>query len=165
MNGSELPFGISDFPMLSGYYYADKSFLIEEIVSSHLGKTILLTRPLHYGKTLNLSMLEHFFSIDRKDSSPLFDNLSISDNAALRKKHQNAHPVIRLDLGGEDFEEAIASSFHLEKRPIDELAPLCKERIHALVEGTGEKAILLVDDYDHPIQLTYLYGKYEELII
>jgi hypothetical protein len=59
-----IPIGISDFRKLreGNYYFVDKTLLIKEVVEDG-AEIILLPRPRRFGKTLNLSMLHHFFSI------------------------------------------------------------------------------------------------------
>ena len=59
-----LPIGIDDFKELisNNYYYIDKTLFIKEILDRR-GKVSLFTRPRRFGKTLNLSMLQHFLRI------------------------------------------------------------------------------------------------------
>ena len=63
----KLPVGIEDFQEIRrlGFYYIDKTKLIEQLLEQW-GKVNLFTRPRRFGKTLNMSMLRHFFEIDRK---------------------------------------------------------------------------------------------------
>ena len=72
----KLPVGIESFEEIrsDGYYYVDKTKLIEQLVDSR-GKVNLFTRPRRFGKTLNMSMLKSFFEIGA--ASELFDGLSI----------------------------------------------------------------------------------------
>ena len=58
----KLPVGIENFEEIrsDGYYYVDKTKLIEQLVDSR-GKVNLFTRPRRFGKTLNMSMLKSFF--------------------------------------------------------------------------------------------------------
>lgn len=60
----KLPVGIESFEEIrsDGYYYVDKTKLIEQLVDSR-GKVNLFTRPRRFGKTLNMSMLKSFFEI------------------------------------------------------------------------------------------------------
>lgn len=59
---TKLPIGTDDFKALitSDSYYVDKTKLIEELLNSN-GKVNIITRPHHFGKTLNMSMLRYFF--------------------------------------------------------------------------------------------------------
>lgn len=56
-----LPMGIEDFQEMrtSGYYYIDKTGMIRDLLEN-MGKVTLFTRPRHFGKTLNMSMLKYF---------------------------------------------------------------------------------------------------------
>ena len=64
MKNLMIPVGISDFEEIreKGYYYIDKSGLITDILKNEATKVTLITRPRRFGKTLNMSMLECFFS-------------------------------------------------------------------------------------------------------
>ena len=62
----KLPVVIEDFQEIrkEGFYYVDKTKLIE-LLLENWGKVNLFTRPRRFGKTLNMSMLHHFFEMDR----------------------------------------------------------------------------------------------------
>ena len=62
-----MPIGKSDFAKVrtAGDYYIDKTMLIEQITASGAEVT-LFTRPRRFGKSLNMSMLQHFFDIREK---------------------------------------------------------------------------------------------------
>lgn len=64
MEQLRLPVGIEDFAEIRrhGYYYVDKTQLIEQVLNRR-NKVSLFTRPRRFGKTLNMSMLQHFFEI------------------------------------------------------------------------------------------------------
>lgn len=72
-----LPVGLENFEQIinDNYYYVDKTGLISELIRNG-GMVNLFTRPRRFGKTLNMSMLEHFFSIERDQS--IFEGLKIS---------------------------------------------------------------------------------------
>ena len=78
------------------YFYVDKTMLIEDILREDV---LLYTRPRRFGKTLNMSMLYYFFSINEKENAYLFDGLKITHNEKAMK-HMNQYPVIRLTFGG-----------------------------------------------------------------
>lgn len=65
----KLPVGIDDFKKIreAGFYYVDKTKLIEQLLQS-LGEVTLFTRPRRFGKTLNMSMLKSFFEIGAEKS-------------------------------------------------------------------------------------------------
>ena len=73
----KLPIGIENFEKLRSedFYYIDKTGLIRELLNNW-GEVNLFTRPRRFGKTLNMSMLEQFFSLNGDKS--VFDGLDIS---------------------------------------------------------------------------------------
>ena len=70
--------GIQSFDKIreENYFYIDKTEFIREWWESGDDVT-LITRPRRFGKTLNMSMIEQFFSVDYKDRGDLFEGLSI----------------------------------------------------------------------------------------
>ena len=70
--------GIQDFSRIreNNCFYVDKTDFIKEWWESK-DDTTLITRPRRFGKTLNMSMLEAFFSVDYADRGDLFEGLSI----------------------------------------------------------------------------------------
>ncbi len=92
--------GNQDFETIrrEGYFYIDKTDLIRQWWESGDGVT-LLTRPRRFGKTLNMSMLEKFFSVNYKDRGDLFRELKIWENEKYRKL-QGTYPVIFLSFAG-----------------------------------------------------------------
>lgn len=110
MKDISVPIGNSDFREIreEGYYYIDKTGLIEELLHKQGTKITLITRPRRFGKSLGMSMLAHFFDI-REDSRRLFEGLKVSGNKELCEKWQNQYPVLFLsfkDIDGLDFEGA-----------------------------------------------------------
>ena len=65
MANLNIPVGVSDFAEIrkNGYYFIDKSELIEKLVKTKATKVTLITRPRRFGKTLGMSMLANFFDI------------------------------------------------------------------------------------------------------
>ncbi|MEA3451120.1 MAG: AAA family ATPase, partial [Bacteroidota bacterium] len=91
--------GYSDFKefMLSNNYFVDKTMLIYELFWQ--GAYIsLIPRPKRFGKTLNLSMIEHFFDIQKPESAKFFDDFEITKHKDFCKEHQNKYPVINISL-------------------------------------------------------------------
>lgn len=90
--------GIQDFEQVitNDYFYIDKTDLIREWWESGDSVT-LITRPRRFGKTLNMSMLEKFFSVEYAGKSELFEGLRIWEN---EKYHalQGTYPVISLSF-------------------------------------------------------------------
>ncbi|KAI4444281.1 hypothetical protein FMM80_19640 [Schaedlerella arabinosiphila] len=97
----KLPIGIENFEELrkEDFYYADKTGLIVELLQNW-GAVNLFTRPRRFGKTLTMSMLEYFFSLDGDKS--IFDGLEISKEASLCKKYMGKYPVVSISLKGID---------------------------------------------------------------
>ena len=101
MRKKKLPIGIENFEELrkEDFYYIDKTGLIAELLHNW-GAVNLFTRPRRFGKTLNMSMLEHFFSLD--GNKRIFDGLDISKETALCEEHMGKYPVISVSLKGID---------------------------------------------------------------
>lgn len=90
-----IPVGVSDFEKIreNGFYYVDKSGLLEELLTKKTAEVTLITRPRRFGKTLGMSMLESFFDI-RKDSQKLFEGLEITKQQDLCEKWMNQYPTV-----------------------------------------------------------------------
>lgn len=96
-----IPVGIDNFRELTELssggkrrLFVDKSLLINEILDDD-SKVILITRPRRFGKTINMSMLQHFLApeVDELKTQGLFDNLLIAKNDKAME-HQGKYPVI-----------------------------------------------------------------------
>lgn len=94
-----MPIGVDDFKEVrENYYFVDKTDFIRQLIDSHSDVT-LITRPRRFGKTLTMSMLEYFFSIDRvKESDNLFHGLAIEKAGTEYMKYQGKSPVIFISL-------------------------------------------------------------------
>ena len=90
--------GIQDFEKLieGNYFYIDKTSLIKEWWESGDDVT-LITRPRRFGKTLNISMLNRFFSNAFAGKGEIFEGLSIWEEEKYRKL-QGTYPVINLSF-------------------------------------------------------------------
>ena len=90
-----LPVGLENFEQIinDNYYYVDKTGLISELIRNG-GMVNLFTRPRRFGKTLNMSMLEHFFSIERDQS--IFEGLEILRDTKLCEAYMGKYPVISI---------------------------------------------------------------------
>ena len=90
--------GIQNFEKIikSNYFYVDKTHFIKEWWESGDDVT-LITRPRRFGKTLNMSMIENFFSVEYKDRAELFEGLSIYKEETYRQL-QGTYPVIFLSF-------------------------------------------------------------------
>ena len=90
--------GNQDFETIrrEGYFYVDKTNLIREWWENGDSVT-LITRPRRFGKTLNMSMLEQFFSVDYAGRGDLFEGLSVWQEEKYRRL-QGTYPVIALSF-------------------------------------------------------------------
>ena len=94
-----LPTSSDDFEHVisSNSYYVDKTYFVEELLQAGTQVT-LITRPRRFGKTLNMSMLEHFFSLQNAEQNRLlFKDLYISKTSYF-ETHQGKFPVIFMSL-------------------------------------------------------------------
>ena len=155
MERRKLPIGIQTFREIreDGHYYVDKTPHILRLVEG--GKHYFLSRPRRFGKSLLLDTVKELFEGNRE----LFAGL----HAESRWKWDVCHPVLRLSFGGGNF--AVAGE--LEARTGEMLSVLEREhgastdfttaagRLAGILESvhrdTGERVVVLVDEYDKPI--------------
>ncbi len=73
MNKNAVPVGVENFERIikDGYYYVDKSLLIEKMLENRTPVT-LFTRPRRFGKTLNMSMLKYFLILKTRKKTEDF---------------------------------------------------------------------------------------------
>ena len=188
--------GIQSFEEVieGNYFYIDKTSFIKEWWESGDSVT-LITRPRRFGKTLNMSMLEHFFSIQYADRGDLFDGLSIWEEEKYRKL-QGIYPVISLSFANVKEKDFKTASYRIrqllmklyeknsflresdilsksEKEYFDRMAgnmseedaPLALYQLSDyLYRYYGKKVIILLDEYDTPMQEAYVGGFWEELV-
>ena len=191
-----LPIGIEDFEQASSKYYVDKTLIIKDIVDGCLGQSVLVTRPRRFGKSLTLSMLEHFFS-NKKDSKSLFAGKKIASCGEKYLSYMNAYPVIRINMKNinqPDYDGMMkmvigqissmfrnhaevleGDLFELEVRRYNDIA---NERLGSPLEYTQaiaflaellhkryqKRAIILIDEYDTPLENAQQYGFYDQAI-
>ena len=152
----KLPIGIQDFESLriDGYEYIDKTEHIYRLVSE--GRYYFLSRPRRFGKSLLLSTIKALFLGKRE----LFKGLAID-----KKEDWDwaVHPVLHLDLNTNKYDKAEVLEQKLEKAIIDwETAYDCsmpgyplgmrfENVIKAACEKTGQRVVILVDEYDKPL--------------
>ena len=189
--------GIQDFEKLRtrNLFYIDKTAFIHEWWESNDDVT-LITRPRRFGKTLNMSMTEQFFSVDYAGRSDLFEGLSVWEKEEYRDL-QGTYPVISLSFAGvkentyqkayermcqtlselyirfgrikdkENLNESEYDFFErVERGDIRETeASIALQRLAGyLSRYYGKKVIILLDEYDTPMQEAYVYGFWEELV-
>ena len=148
-----LPIGEQDFAGLVEFnaIYADKTELIYNL--SNLSKYVFLSRPRRFGKSLLISVLKNLF----EGKKELFKGLWIED-----KIDWKPIPVIRIDFTRIDFATKVldgALDFALqdnaEKYKVELRGESLKERFINLIADlrnkTGERVVVLIDEYDKPI--------------
>ncbi len=189
--------GIQDFEKVreNNYFYVDKTSFIKEWWESGDDVT-LITRPRRFGKTLNMSMVETFFSSDYAERGDLFEGLSIWTEEKYQKL-QGTYPVISLSFARvketnyEDTRERICQiirnlyikfSFLKDSDVLEKADKAYYERILSdtvsnadltaavyqisgyLYRYYGKKVIILLDEYDTPMQEAYVEGYWDELV-
>ena len=191
--------GTSDFKKIiqDNHYFVDKSLIIKEFVEN--GADVILTpRPRRFGKTLNMSMIKHFFDIENKEENKnLFKGLKIENEKEIMKM-QGRYPVIFLSFKDQkhfnfnNLEESISIlishlfrdyEYLLDSEKLSELDKkelmryMAKEA--SVIEYSGglsvlmkfmykhynEKIIVLIDEYDVPLQEAFIRGYYEEALV
>lgn len=126
----KIPVGKEDFDAIrrSRNYYVDKTELLYQLVEGASNEVTLFTRPRRFGKTLMLSMMESFFSVQKGSSSDVFEGLSIMKHEEFCSEWMNQYPVLFVTLKGVEglsFEEAYGM---LQGK----LADLCKKHLSLL---------------------------------
>ncbi len=195
--GRNVAIGIQSFEQLieNDYFYLDKTAFIREWWESGDSVT-LITRPRRFGKTLNMSMLEQFFSLDYANRGDLFEGLDIWKEEKYRKL-QGTYPVISLsfarvkEINYEDTRAKLCEilrnlyikySFLKDSDVLTDADRAYYDRILAyevrnpditsslyqmsdfLYRYYGKKVIILLDEYDTPMQEAYVDGYWEELV-
>lgn len=93
-----LPVGMENFGKIiqKKLDFVDKSLFIKEILDDKGTEVVVITRPRRFGKTLNLSMLQHFLAerVDGQATKELFDGLKISQYGNEYLQHQGKYPVV-----------------------------------------------------------------------
>ncbi len=109
-------------------YYVDKTELLYQLVEGTDNEVTLFTRPRRFGKTLMMSMMENFFSIQKGDSHEIFEGLDIMGHKDFCDEWMNQYPVLFVTLKGVEalsFEDAYGI---LQGK----LADLCKKHEYLL---------------------------------
>ena len=188
--------GHQDFETIRkrGYFYIDKTKFIREWWESG-DEVTLITRPRRFGKTLNMSMLEKFFSIKYAGRGDLFEGLSVWQEESFRQM-QGTWPVICLSFANikettfSDAKKVICNTitklynqfdFLVESDKLNEKEKAFYQEVTAHMENYaaidslnalsgylmkyyGKKVILLLDEYDTPMQEAYVGGYWPEMV-
>ncbi len=107
-----MPVGVDDFRRVrEQYYYVDKTDFIKALIDGHAQAT-LITRPRRFGKTLSMSMLYYFFTLeDAMDHRALFEGSKIEKAGERYMAEQGTRPVVFLslkDIRESSFEDMLA---------------------------------------------------------
>ena len=179
----------------NNYFYIDKTAFMKEWWENGDSVT-LINRPRRFGKTLNMSMTEQFFSVNYADRGDLFEGLSIWREEKYRSL-QGTYPVISLSFARvketnyNDAREKLCEiirdiyiqniflkeSTALTDADRDFYDRILKKEVNNsditsslyqmsgyLYRYYGKKVILLLDEYDTPMQEAFVGGYWEELV-
>jgi hypothetical protein len=170
------------------YFYCDKSMMIKDVIDDG-SKILLFTRPRRFGKTLNMSMLSYFFG----SKETLFDGLAISKHQNIMDMHHGQYPVISISFKGlkfskyEDMFEGITriirrvfadhqDTFDLKNsqfsiyfdytKPLNlvDITNSLAQLSEHLCTHYGKPVVILIDEYDAPLQTAYLNGYYDQAV-
>lgn len=191
----EVSIGNQDFGQIieNHYFYKDKTEFIKQWWES--GDVVtLITRPRRFGKTLNMSMLDYFFSNRKSESVKLFEKLNIWQYSEYREL-QGQFPVIALSFAsvkGNDYEmsrQQIVQEIVRLYRSFSDIMdqPFITETDRKFIGLVGydmsdavataslnflceilsrfyrNKVIVILDEYDTPLQEAYVYGFWPEM--
>ena len=193
-NTLNLPVGIENFEEIRqlGFYYIDKTRLIEQLLQGW-GKVTLFTRPRRFGKTLNMSMLKSFFEVgtDKSlfDGLYISGNKELCDEymgrypviflslkgvdgldfttarrmlCSILKNELDRHYYLKTSdaLTDEDrtlFTKMLQGSYDNIEDSIRMLSQL-------LYKHYAQKAVILIDEYDVPLDKAFQNGYYKEMV-
>ncbi len=156
MNKKKLPIGIQTFSEIrtEGYYYADKTDFCLKLAMQ--GKYYFLSRPRRFGKSLLIDTIGELFS----GNQTLFEGLYIYDKWDWSVKY----PVIRISFAGGIIQDAqqlkrriftiLENNYHrleIDFENFDDASDVFESLILKLVEKTGQRVVILIDEYDKPI--------------
>ena len=151
----KLPIGIQTFAKLreDDCYYVDKTGFALQLIQS--GTHYFLSRPRRFGKSLFLDTLAELFA----GNEPLFRGLFVHDRWDWEKRY----PIIRFSFGGgvmqspEDLERKIREQLHINQAALSlsctepGIEGCFAELIRQAHAATGQRVVVLVDEYDKPI--------------
>ena len=166
-NDRILPVGIQSFEEIrkEGYLYVDKTDIIWQLANR--GKKYnYLSRPRRFGKSILVDTLEAYF-LGKKE---LFEGLKIMQLETEWVKR----PVIRLDMSRAGAEpeslkdylnytfQEYESLYEIEVSNDSSLATRLSEIVRIAYEQTGEQVVILIDEYDSPLQRSWKTPLYEK---
>ncbi len=194
--GRNVAIGIQNYSEIieKNYFYVDKTSFIKDWWDSGDSVT-LITRPRRFGKTLTMSMVEQFFSVDYAGREDLFEGLTVWNEEEYRRI-QGTYPVISLSFAnvketGYNMTVSRTCQLVMKKyeqfgflRDCRQLSDAEKEYFERMASDMGEadaplalyqlsdylyryygkKVIILLDEYDTPMQEAYVDGYWKELV-
>ena len=194
MNNMKLPVGIDQFDKLikSGFYYVDKTRLIEQLLQNW-GEVNLFTRPRRFGKTLNMSMLKSFFEIETdktlfdqlyiaankelcEEYMGQYPVIFLSLKGVDGLNFEEAKSMLKITIRTEaqrHYELKKSEKVSEENRKLfNDILSGKDERIEdslrmlsqILFEHYGKKSIILIDEYDVPLDKAFQHGYYKEMV-
>lgn len=190
----KLPVGIENFEDIrrSGFYYIDKTMLIEQTLNNW-SKVTLFTRPRRFGKTLGMNMLRSFFEIgtDKSlfDGLYISQNKSLCDEhmgkypvifltlkgvegltfakaksmlSEIIKDEADRHYILNssetlTSVDRESFMKILTGNEENIENSLKTLSRL-------LYKHYGQKVVILIDEYDVPLDKAYQNGYYHEMV-
>ena len=193
-NTLKLPVGIENFEDIRklGFYYIDKTKLIEQLLDNW-GKVNLFTRPRRFGKTLNMSMLRAFFEIGTDPTlfDGLYISKNQSLCGQYMGKYPVIFISLK-GVDGMTFEEAVVrtttiirtearrhyylkDSSKLVNEEIDQFEQLLSGKAEDITDSIRllsellyrhyeQKVIILIDEYDVPLDKAFQNGYYHEMV-
>lgn len=193
-NKLKLPVGIENFEEIrkSGFYYIDKTRLIEQLLQNW-GKVNLFTRPRRFGKTLNMSMLKSFFEIGTDSSlfeglyisnntelrneymgkyPVIFLSLKGVDGLTFSKSKEMLSEIIKEEAdrhyylkNSEKLTQEDRISFQSILTGTDEnIENSLKTLSRFLYKHYDRKTIIIIDEYDVPLDKAFQNGYYKEMV-
>ena len=155
MSDKIYPIGIQNFESLrqDGYFYVDKTAWMYQLV--HTGRYYFLSRPRRFGKSLLLSTIEAYMQGKKK----LFEGLAIEK----LEKEWIKYPILHIDLNIEKY-DSLESLHHILNTYVSRWEDLYGRNtsevslslrfagvIRRAYEQTGQRVVILVDEYDKPM--------------
>ena len=149
------PIGVQTFRDIveGGYLYIDKTGFVHDLDENY--KYVFLSRPRRFGKSLLSSTIHSYFEGEKE----LFNGL----RAGELKKEWTRHPVFHFDMSTAKHcdEEQLISELSLKLVRYEEVYGKGENEekinqrfeglVHRAVEQTGEKAVIIIDEYDAPL--------------
>jgi len=211
-----IPTGFSSFSAMieNDYYYVDKTMMLKDVLYPNPSKVLLVTRPRRFGKSLNMSMLDCFLDITRKEEGmKLFEGLEIAKEKDFCEEFMHKYPVIHVSFkdadnekrkkATENYQSALAKlkgiigrlalkyDYLKESKALNDDEKTLYQRLRTVSKNTKESefdmsddslknalstlsmllqkhhglpVVILIDEYDVPLNNAFEGGYYQEFI-